>query len=319
MDTNVPTVESGEDVTMPFEGNTMSRPEAPESSDVALFKQKMAQMNPTLNTATSATSLPTKQEPAESLIDLSQKFKDFLEKNTYSVYGQSAVPTFDKKTPLLQKGQPSQAGATLDKTNTYAVKDVPTKEANLSIHSAGILEKTTEGISKNAKFEHSETSPDLLKKEFATVQDNAYVTPIGTPLISHSDSIQGSSVVETHAAMISQQIKDQVIDRILVSANDIAANKIVKVVINPTVLEATEVNFQKIGDALSVQFASKNQGSLQFLQVNQADLQGYLQNGLKQFKEVTVSIKADGSNPNTPEDGRSRNRYEYQSLDEDEQ
>ena len=165
----------------------------------------------------------------------------------------------------------------------------------------------------------SHISIDSLKKEAVIPQDNPYIAPAGTPLITHSNTIQSASVVETHAAMISQQIKDQVIDRILVSTNDLAANKTVKVIINPTVLEGTEVNFQKIGDALSVQFASRNEGSLNFLQVNQADLQSYLQSGLKQFKDVMVSVKSGGNGAETPEDGRSRNRYDYQSLDDDEQ
>ena len=306
MDTNVPAVESGKESTVNFEGNPMSRPAVPENSDVALFKQKMAQIDSTLSTVTSATTPTTEREQTESLIDLSQKFKDLLGKDTHPIFehanGNQADPMIDKKTPLLHKGQLSQSEA----TDTYSDKSVHVKEEGM-----------TKG--KGVEVDRPKVPVDSLKKESTTFQDNPYIAPIGTPLITHSNTVQSSGVVETHAAMISQQIKDQIIDRILVSTNDLAANKIVKVVIAPTVLEGTEVNFQKIGDVLSVQFASRNEGSLNFLQVNQADLQGYLQSGLKQFKDVTVSVKSGGSNAETPEDGRSRNRYDYQSLDDDEQ
>ena len=193
-------------------------------------------------------------------------------------------------------------------------KSVPTKEVGTKF-----VGDNTIPLERGTKTEYSDTKLEPLKKEVASVQDNPYVVPIGTPLISHPTSIQNAENIEAHAAMISQRIKDQIIDRILVSTNDIAANKTVKVVLNPTVLEGTEVNFQKVGDTLSVQFVSRNEGSLQFLQVNQADLQGYLQNELKQFKGVSVSVEPNENSTESPEDGRSRNRYEYQSQDEDEQ
>ena len=125
--------------------------------------------------------------------------------------------------------------------------------------------------------------------------------------------------VRPNAAILVQQIKDQVIDRILVSTNDIATDKTVKVIISPNVLEATEVNFQKMGDGLSIQFVSRSEGSLQFLQSNQTNLQGYLQTELKQFKDISVSVRSNGDTAEYPGDGRSRNRYEYQAVDEDEQ
>lgn len=306
MDTNVPGVKSGKESTVNFEEN----PAAPENSDVALFKQKMAQIDSTLNTVIGATTPTTEREQTESLIDLSHKLAKDTQPILEQSNGKQAVPIIDKKASLLH----SQAEVTLGKTDT-SDKDVLAKEAS--------VEGMTRG--KGVEFDQSKVpadshiSIDSLKKEAVIPQDNPYIAPTGTPLITHSNTIQSTGVVETHAAMISQQIKDQVIDRILVSTNDLAANKTVKVIINPTVLEGTEVNFQKIGDTLSVQFASRNEGSLNFLQVNQADLQNYLQSGLKQFKDVMVSIKSGGNSAETPEDGRSRNRYDYQSLDDDEQ
>lgn len=115
-----------------------------------------------------------------------------------------------------------------------------------------------------------------------------------------------------------QQIKDQIVDRILVSTASLNANQSVKVVFSPTVLAETEVNIQKLGQALQVQFVSSDVKSIVFIQSNQLDLQGYLQNNLKQFEEVHVSLKEMDNDLDQPKDGRSRNRNEYQSLEDDE-
>ena len=127
------------------------------------------------------------------------------------------------------------------------------------------------------------------------------------------------NVVRTHSEIISQQIKDQIIDRILVSTNDLELNKTVKIVISPSLLESTQVNFQKIGQTLSIQFETINANSLQFLKANQVDLQLYLQENLKQFQDVSVRVKGSSQGFEQPQDGRSRNRYEYENLDDEEQ
>ena len=127
------------------------------------------------------------------------------------------------------------------------------------------------------------------------------------------------NVVRTHSEIISQQIKDQIIDRILVSTNDLELNKTVKIVISPSLLESTQVNFQKIGQTLSIQFETINANSLQFLKTNQVDLQLYLQENLKQFQDVSVRVKGSSQGFEQPQDGRSRNRYEYENLDDEEQ
>ncbi|MGX8716369.1 MAG: type III secretion HpaP family protein [bacterium] len=343
MDTHVPAIETGEDTTAPHE-DSLSRLGTPENSDVALFKQKIAQPNSALMANVSASQLNTGAEQTEELIDLSHKFKDLLN---------PTIPVVDKKTSTLHQVPPHPDKTTLSKTDIALNKsstqmgktDIALFEqkiaqpnsvltANISASQLNTGVEQTEGLidllhkgktdinvipSTPKDAVESKPSIDPLKKETTPIQDNPYVTPLGTSLISQPATIQNTGSIETHATMISQQIKDQVIDRILVSTNDLAANKMVKVVINPNVLQGTEVNFQKVGDMLSVQFLSRNESSLQFLQVNQADLQGYLQNELKQFKGVSVSVKPNGNSAEQPEDGRSRNRYEYQALDEDEQ
>lgn len=362
MNTNVPTVEPGEDVTVNFEETPMSCPEAPEISDVALFEQQVSHTARTLGITTSASKLGTGQEQTEGLINLSQKFRALLEKeaprmNVHNTLPNSsgdnqAISEIDKKIPLSHKelllgtgvpdmqavktGVPvgktslpsTEKGGGVGETNVSGAErnvpiDVQIKKMKVSVNSSGTIKRPTGSqtmpLGKSIEVEYSSTQTDPLKKETVSFQDNPYVAPVVSPLISLSSTIPTSEVLKAHAALISQQIKDQIIDRILVSTNDIAANKTVKVVISPTVLEGTEVNFQKVGDTLSVQFVSRNEGSLQFLQVNQADLQGYLQGELKQFKDVAVSIKTNENSAESPEDGRSRNRYEYQNQDEDEQ
>ena len=319
MDTQIPAIESGEDMTTPLEGS-LSHPETPENSDVALFRQKIAPSNSAFMANVPASQLSTEAEQTEGLIDLSHKFKDLLN---------PTIPVADKKTATFHQVPTHQDKMTLDKTGTSVeganlyVNPLKhgegTKEADTALNKSSTQTERPDvhissSISKAVKNKPLNTA-DFSKKETAPVQDNPYVTP----LISQPATIQNTGSIETHAAMISQQIKDQVIDRILVSTNDLATDKMVKVVINPNVLQGTEVNFQKVGDMLSVQFVSRNEGSLQFLQVNQADLQGYLQNELKQFKGVAVSVKPNGNSAEHPEDGRSRNRYEYQAPDEDEQ
>ena len=366
MDTQVPAIESGEDMTTPLEGS-LSHPETPENSDVALFRQKIAPSNSAFMVNVPASQLSTEAEQTEGLIDLSHKFRDLLN---------PTIPVADKKTATFHQVPTHQDKMTLDKTGTSVeganlyvnplkhgkgTKETDTSSnksstqmgktdialfeqkiaqpnsvltANISASQLNTEVEQTEGLidllhkgktdingipSTPKDAVESKPSIDPLKKETAPVQDNPYVTPLGTSLISQPATIQNTGSIEAHAAMISQQIKDQVIDRILVSTNDLATDKMVKVVINPNVLQGTEVNFQKVGDMLSVQFLSRNESSLQFLQVNQADLQGYLQNELKQFKGVAVSVKPNGNSAEQPEDGRSRNRYEYQAPDEDEQ
>lgn len=298
MDTNVPAVESGEDVAVNLEEHTMPYSKAPENSDVALFKQQIS----TLSMSPSTTNSAVSAEQTEELIDLSRKFNDLLgSKNATD--NQQATSGVGKK---LSSSLPSEVS--LGKTGT--------QNGKMDIHNNRVSEQVVPGnMDKDKAIGYKADTSKALSSD----QDNPYVAPVITPLMTHSNTIQNAGAIETNAAMIAQQIKDQVIDRILVSTNDIAANKTVKVIINPNVLQGTEVNFQKVGDILSVQFASRNEGSLQFLQVNQADLQGYLQGELKQFKGVSVSVRASGNTTDYPEDGRSRNRYEYQAPDEDEQ
>ena len=143
--------------------------------------------------------------------------------------------------------------------------------------------------------------------------------PSGTNISTTVDSKASETTgLQASNTSIAQQIKDQIVDRILVSTASLNANQSVKVVFSPTVLAETEVNIQKLGQALQVQFVSSDVKSIAFIQSNQLDLQGYLQSNLKQFEEVQVSLKEMDNELDQPKDGRSRNRNEYQSLEDDE-
>ena len=331
MDTHVTAIESGEDATVNLEENSMAYPEAPENSDVILFKTQVSQANTTFGAAVPASKLNSEQEQTEGLIDLSNRFKGLPQKGIQDTYAahtaadkNQMAPAGDKNVPLLGKETPKQSGLVFGKPDTQINKnsahiDLSPFKNDSEIAADCKEVALPERIKGQPKLKNSGQKVASNKKDLSDIQDNSYIVPTNTPLISHLTTAKTPNAIEKHAATISQQIKDQVIDRILVSMNDIAANKTVKVIINPSVLEGTEVNFQKLGEVLSIQFISKNENSLQFLQINQTDLQGYLQGELRQFKGVSVSIKANENNPETPEDGRSRNRYDYQPIEEDEQ
>lgn len=302
MNTHVPTIESGEDMTTPIEDSLSSHPGTPENSDVALFKQKIEHSKSALYEGILTSDLETDSEQTKVLENLSHKFKSLLGSEAQDENSLHASSQISKNSPLSHKESANKMGVHADSLIQKGVRD------DKFVNFTNVVKEKNH----TAKTDLHKAVPDL-------TQDGTTLPIAHVPLVSETGTIQNSGHIETHAVMISQQIKEQVINRILVSANDIAADKTVKVILNPTVLEGTEVNFQKVGNVLSVQFASRNEGSLQFLQANQADLQGYLQGELKQFKGVSVTVKSSGNSAEHPEDGRSRNRYEYQTLDEDEQ
>jgi len=172
-----------------------------------------------------------------------------------------------------------------------------------------------------ATIDRVQHNVDQMSKVISSETLNSF--PIPNQATDFTTPVQIKSFVDkdiqvSHSVFVSQQIKEQIIDRILVSTGDLNEGKLVKVVLNPTLLEATEVNFQQNGKVLNVSFFSQNLQSLNFLQSNQLDLQAYLHDNLKQFKDVSVSVESEDDVRNFT-DGRSRNRQEYQNLDDDEQ
>jgi len=172
--------------------------------------------------------------------------------------------------------------------------------------------KTFSEDSKVNVLQLTETLP-VIGLEASTMEFSG--ANVSTTIDSKASETTG---LQASGTSIAQQIKDQIVDRILVSTANLNANQSVKVVFSPTVLAETEVNIQKLGQALQVQFVSSDVKSIAFIQSNQLDLQGYLQSNLKQFEEVQVSLKEMDNELDHPKDGRSRNRNEYQALEDDE-
>ena len=209
-------------------------------------------------------------------------------------------------------------------TKSYSTKETVLGDLKSDTKGKGFVDKMNENShpqiltfseGSSEKSDHSLINSKPVADALVSVSSNTLNPYNMVPQVN----TEVKEVYSSHSAFVSQQIKDQIIDRILVSTNDLNTGKQVKIVFNPTLLEATEVNFKQEGHLLNIDFFSKSSQSLQFLQNNQLDLQAYLQDNLKQFKNVAVSVTSEEEVSQNPRDGRSKNRQEYQSLDDDEQ
>jgi type III secretion system needle length determinant len=168
------------------------------------------------------------------------------------------------------------------------------------------------------------------------VDETAYATqnnplPVGLPSsISSGDTIlnnlqsfsQTSSTTALDHSHRLQQIKTELVDQILISSNALENKQAVKIALNPQLLAGTEVNLQKQGNNLQVTFVTTNVQSETFLVNTHTNLQTHLVERLNHFQDISVSV--NGTKGNTasgqgqPQDGRSRNRYEYQTPEDNE-
>ena len=216
-----------------------------------------------------------------------------------------------------------------DNLDKEAVSEIISKNLRESL-SGKMFEnpqEETEHVKSNLQPDTSKNLIQHEREDSSKVSTSATLNPsviLSEQAVNSTMPTQISNLVDkeiqvSHSVFISQQIKDQIIDRILVSTGDLNEGKSVKVVLSPALLEATEINFQQNGKILNISFFSQNLQSLNFLQSNQLDLQAYLQDNLKQFEDVSVSVESDDEDVRNFTDGRSRNRQEYQNLDEDEQ
>lgn len=234
--------------------------------------------------------------------------------------------------PVNKENNPVKKNGPIEKSFNQATisgikkpNDYPSENSvdniNKNIFASGVaIDHQDKALNLMNKSEHAkanDTTYEIKAMPIEIAMDPSKVTTGEAVNIQTPSTVE--NVVRTHSEIISQQIKDQIIDRILVSTNDLELNKTVKIVIDPSLLESTQVNFQKIRKTLSIQFETINANSLQFLKANQVDLQLYLQENLKQFQDVSVRVKGSSQGFEQPQDGRSRNRYEYENLDDEEQ
>lgn len=142
---------------------------------------------------------------------------------------------------------------------------------------------------------------------------NGTVAPVEDPTTAQQTQ-------KSHATLIAQQIRDHIIDRILVSSSTLNAKRTVTIQLSPRLLQDTEVQFTQNGTSLDIRLTSQNKDSVQFLQQHQSDLQTYLQGELKTYRTISVRVPPSQttSELSQPHDGRSRNRFGYQSADEEE-
>ena len=213
------------------------------------------------------------------------------------------------------------SGNRLDRPSNIAAK------FNISHSSLITSSKTPNGAFaeeltlKTGKTEHSRSSENTLETGETAVIDTI---PFLRTITENTDSVQNLTATQSlrsHAILVAQQIKDHIIDRILISSSELNAKRTVTVQLSPRLLRNTEIQFTKNGTSLDVRLVSTNKESVQFLQQQQSDLQTYLQGELKMYRSISVQVASPkvSSDLTQPHDGRSRNRFVYTSTDEEEQ
>lgn len=202
---------------------------------------------------------------------------------------------------------------TADIKETVAAKESAAIKETIATIKETPIKDLTEKKNKNITEVVAQKEPLTQEKPL----EQPLIQVAATPVIENINQAEMKTVGAPHAIELAQQIKDQMVDRILVSSSDLNENREVILKLNPNLLAETQVSFQKVGQALQVQFMSQNTDSLKFLSVFQLDLQGYLQDELKNFRGVSVRIHQGNTDMGQPQDGRSRNPYEYQNLDDD--
>lgn len=209
--------------------------------------------------------------------------------------------------------------ASVTKPTETARQNVPetSKPLSKTDHTAS----TSERPSATQTRERPRTSDNTSDTHRTTVIDtipflrtpNDNTTPV-------QESIATQQTRKSHAMLIAQQIRDHIIDRILVSSSALNGNRTVTVQLSPRLLRDTEVQFTQNGTSLDIRLVSQNKGSVQFLQQYQSDLQTYLQGELKTYRAISVRVPSSQTTSELaqPHDGRSRNRFGYQSANEEE-
>ena len=288
--------------------------EIPDMTDVALFKEKLGTIyqgkTPMLSGQLKeilAVNIekPKEGQPKEILADNIEKPKEGQPKEILGA---------NIEKPKEGQFVKNQLG---NSQNPQYVKDKIVSDGEKLVHFNPAIDPKKEAKFSDKIFK----SVDEFTKTSSTKMPTSENVVLANVTVNQIENVVPTSLEgkKSDAVTLTQQIKDQVIDRILISTNDINADKEVKITLSPRILENTEVSFKKNGQALSIQFVSTKSDSLYFLQNNQTNLQTYLRTELKQFNDVAITIKKAEENTGQPGDGRSRNRYDYQSMDEDEQ
>ena len=209
--------------------------------------------------------------------------------------------------------------------NASATKPTGTKQQNVPETSKPLSKtdntaSTAEPLSKIKTREHPhspESASDMHKTAVWETIPFLRTTVETTAPVQEPTATQAS---KSQAMLIAQQIRDHIIDRILISSSALNDNRTVTVQLSPRLLRDTEVQFTQNGTSLDIRLVSQNKDSVQFLQQYQSDLQTYLQGELKTYRAISVRVPSSQTTSELaqPHDGRSRNRFGYQSANEEE-
>ena len=226
----------------------------------------------------------------------------------------------NRTTPHSYDGNDTvSANASATKPTETARQNVP--ETSKPLSKTDNTASTGEPLSKIKTCEHPRSSESTSDTHRTAVIDtipflrtaNETIAPVQEPTAAQQTQ-------KSHATLLAQQIRDHVIDRILVSSSALNDNRTVTVQLSPRLLRDTEVQFTQNGTSLDIRLVSQNKDSVQFLQQYQSDLQTYLQGELKTYRAISVRVPSSQTTSELaqPHDGRSRNRFGYQTADEEE-
>lgn len=310
--------ESTENVNLSTEAvqnNKIEKQDIPNPSDIDAFKSALLGKNTAEEETTSSFEESFPFHTLQGKVQNKNEVKNFPKTSNPSEVNLSHPTLLDKSN--LKSTTPSLSKETL--ANPTIEKQVPQTDNDKPISLSKDMLTKKEG--KQLSQINRDRSTTLSKRNDSNILEETNTNlPIGNipeGINKTTSEINTTQEVKVHSTLLAQQIKDQLIDRILVSSSDLNANKEVIVKIAPHLLQATEVHFSKNASMLNIQFTSSNQTSLQFLNANQLDLQAYLQNHLSNKEFSQIHIKVQEGNLTQPQDGRSRNRFEYQSQEED--
>ncbi|MDR0755811.1 MAG: hypothetical protein LBE99_02780 [Puniceicoccales bacterium] len=313
--------------------NELLKKSAVQTQDQLKASPQWTPLNPKMSKDDIASGLPSmKSNDAADTIGLLPTFP-----NVGKMFTQTATPhpeTHVDQPKLATSTQLTEASEAIpplsnknsDKTTTHnALAD--SLPRNLHTHST-FIDKSVSATTGKVPVENRPTASQVDEPAYAT-QNNPL--PIGLPSSTSSgdtilNNLQSFSQTSSNTALDHshrlQQIKTELVDQILISSNALENKQVVKIALNPQLLAGTEVNLQKQGNNLQVTFVTTNVQAETFLVNTHTHLQTHLVERLNHFQEISVSVHGTKGNTASgqgqPQDGRSRNRYEYQTPEDSE-
>ena len=205
-------------------------------------------------------------------------------------------------------------------TKPFSAEQQNTFETSKLLSKTDNTASTSEPLSKIKTREHPHSPESTSDAPETAVWETIPFLRTSNETVATVQEPTAAQASKSHAMLIAQQIRDHIIDRILVSSSALNDSRTVTVQLSPRLLRDTEVQFTQNGTSLDIRLVSQNKDSVQFLQQHQSDLQTYLQGELKTYRAISVRVPSSQTTAELaqPHDGRSRNRFEYQTADEEE-